>query len=455
MQHKQYNKKPRKEVSVYQGYIVKADDPLGMGRYAVYSPELFPKVQPGTKYIFAKNVVSNYVKSRNPMTMEYVEYGQYTPLQEGTGVYFMVPGNNFDQALIFAVDSVVGTPKKSRDNYYQIYKTRFGSQMYVDDEKGIFHIQHEQGKSNVYMTDKTIMLQLNTERSGGGSQSYQRKSAIVLDENKVQFIVGGAVYEFNEDGFNMNMGNNALTYFNFSRDGVNIQGNKYVNISAENGALHLFAEKTHITGYNELHAYGNDLRLTGTQKAQLTGTHVNIDSWLDTHVKGMNVNIEASLTFMKQSTFSDEKSFGALNIFSPMINQTSSVSALSTMVNAVSTPFNAFDGMTLTNMGAGANIAENVGTSISTLAVTLKTAFMGIGTALLINEPTGIMAAVNMVLTETKAGTGAPASGAVLIPGAIYPENDPVSGQVNYNLFQDADTKKYIQPPRISTQVTY
>jgi hypothetical protein len=53
--------------------------------------------------------------------------------------------------------------------------------------------------------------------------------------------------------------------------------------------------------------------------------------------------------------------------------------------------------------------------------LTLKISLMGINTGLLMNDPTGSMAAVNYLLTQTIAGSANPASD--LVP-TILPMND-------------------------------
>lgn len=430
---------------IYNGFVLDIQDPLNTGRYAIYIPEIMKSDYPGTKYVFCKNGINTYVRDRNPFTAEYFSYGSYTPLYPGTQVYVLFTRESSESGLIIGTEAVNSQPKANRDNYYLIYKTKYGSMMYVDDEKGHFHLQHENGASNIYMNDKSLTLQINTT---GASGEKKRSSAIELDEDRVRFIIGNAVYEFGVDGFNMNMGDKAATYLNISRDGIHMQGNKFINISSDMGNLHLFAENTFLTGYNETHIYGSDVRLTGNQKAQISGNHVNIQSWFDTHIKGMNIGIEALIFFQKQATFSTELDLAVNNTFAPLYNLTSSLYANTTAFYGVASPTIAMDGMTLNNMGLAASLSGSIGTSISGMALALKGTFMGIGTMMLMNEPTGIMGAVSTVLTSTIAGTASPAAGPVYQTGAVLPENDPISGLVNKNIDDEEVSKKYVQPKK-------
>ena len=269
----------------FEGYIIDKKDPLNLNRYAIYIPELMAPARFGSKWVWCKNVIGSFTRHRDPITKIYYSYGSYQPLTPGTRVLVNFIKNNMeDGGYIIAVTSTVKSEHANRDDYTLIYKTKNNSKFYIDENKNILHISHANGKTNFYMSDRDIVLQINDAENTKTTDNYKLNSSIKLHKNEIDFIFGDVIYKFSKNGFSMSTGEkNNLSFIDITRDGINISGQKYINMITE-GKVNINGGKTFLTGYDECHVFSNDLRLTGSQKAQLSGTTVNVQGWFDTHI---------------------------------------------------------------------------------------------------------------------------------------------------------------------------
>ncbi len=403
---------------IFEGYIIDKPDPDNLNRYAVYIPELMAPAAYGARYVFCKNDISSFTRHRDPISKMSYSHGSYQPLTPGTRVLVTFTKNTMENSgKIIAVDGTIKSEHHDRDNYTLVFKTKNNSKLYIDENKNVIHLLHKNGKSNIYMTDDDIILQLNDENGN----EYELNTALKIHKGEIQLIIGKTVYKFSQNGWNMTIGDeNNLSFIDVTKEGVQISGKSYINIVTD-GKLSLNGSKSFLTGYDECHVFGNDLRLTGSQKAQLSGTTVNVQGWFDAHVKGLHVGIEGFISIDSQSLFTNNFNLVASNNYAPIYNETSMIYTNSTQIHARASTIEAQDGFIISGMGVGASTASTVGVSLSSSLLTLKISLMGINTALLMNEPSGAMAAVNYLLTQTIAGSANPASD--LTP-TVLPIND-------------------------------
>jgi hypothetical protein len=430
---------------IFEGYILDKKDPLNLNRYAVYIPELMAPARYGSKWVWCKNVIGSFTRHRDPMTQIYYSYGSYQPLMPGTRVLVAFIKNNLeDGGYIISVTSTIKNENNDRDNYTLVYKTKNGSKFYIDENKDILHISHSQGHTNIYLSKEDIILQINEK----DKDKFELSTAIKMHKNEINFIFEDTVYKFDKNGFSMSLGEeNNLSFLNITKDGIHISGQKYINI-VSNGKLNLNGNKTFLTGYDECHVFSNDLRLTGSQKAQLSGTTVNVQGWFDTHVKAMHVGIEAFVSLDTQSLFTNNFQLVANNSYAPIYNITSMIYTNSTQIHARASTIESQDGFILSGMGIGASTASTVGTSLSTSLLSLKITLMTMNTGLLLNDPTGSVAAINYILTGSIAGSASPASDLtpVTLPSPASDIKDPIAGLAT-KIEKDEDRSKFNTTP--------
>jgi len=435
----------------FVGYVLDKKDPAGMNRYAVYIPELMSNNIPGSKYVFLKNGINTFVKTRNPFSTnkEYISYGSYTPLIPGTKVLIEFLRNDINSGIIIGTDADVKTPvnQEKAQDYHLIYKSPKGSEIYIDEHKNIMHLRHNKGKSNIYLSDDEIIFQISEINASKGG--LERASSLILSKEGLKITIDeDIVYQFDKSGFNLSLGKDTASIFQITKDGINIIGNKFVNIASESGKIHLSGAESFITGYNELHLFGNDTRLTGTQKCQVSGTTINIQGWYDTHIKAMHVGIEAYLMFNQKSLISNYFNAGLKNEYSTIDNTSSMVSTTSTNVYSLSSSIQLTDGFILSNMGLGSSVSSSVSTSMSSLTTSIETG-MAIGGTMLLNNDAFTGAATN-ILTQSIAGSAAQAIGTINSFTAIAENIQDSISNLNNNLnIQEERSKKYIDYDKI------
>jgi hypothetical protein len=309
------------------------------------------------------------------------------------------------------------------------------------------HLRHNKGKSNVYLSDDEIILQISDINASKGG--LERASSLILSKEGLKIIIDeDTVYQFDKSGFNLSLGKDTASIFQISKDGINIIGNKFVNIASESGKIHLSGAESFITGYNELHLFGNDTRLTGTQKCQVSGTTINIQGWYDTHIKAMHVGIEAYLMFNQRSLISNYFNAGLKNEYSTIDTTSSMVSTTSTNVYSLSSSIQLTDGFILSNMGLGSSVSSSVSASMTGLVTSIETG-MAIGGTMLLNNDAFTGAATN-ILTQSIAGSAAQAIGTINSFTAIAENIQDSISNLNNNLnIQEERSKKYIDYDKI------
>ena len=434
---------------IFLGYVLDIPDPLKAGRSAIYIPELMASVPAGSKYIFAKNVIGSYTKTRNTFSpsKDYIDYGSYTPLYAGVRVLITFIGNNIDtDGYVIAIDSDIKQPTPS-SKYNLIYKSQSGSSISVDDDTGVMHLKNNNGSSNVLLGKDSITLQLSKpDPKNGGTK---KASSLILDENQLKIQFGeDTAYIFSVNGFETTLGKDTATSFAISEDGISMQGNKFLNLSSDNGKIHIYGEETFLTGYNEMHVYGSDTRITGGQKCQVSGTTVNIQGWFDTHIKAMHVGIDAYIMYNLKTLVKNSNSLAIDNKSSIIDSSATTIHSTTSSVIARASSIEARDGMLISGMGIGASMAGGVNASMIGTTLGLELAFGISGTFLLSNDPfTGI--ATN-IINLSIAGIAQQAAGAVLSPGAV-PDSikDQVTTINDYMKNLEETSKKYIQPDNI------
>ena len=433
----------------YIGYILDVPDPLKAGRKAVYIPELMASSPAGAKYVFAKNVIGSFIKTRNTFSPDktYIRYGSFTPLFPGVRVLITFLGNNIDlDGYIIAIDSDIKQPTES-SRFHLIYESPSGSSISIDDDTGVMHLKNNRGSSNVLLGKDSITLQLSKpDPKNGGTK---KASSLILDENQLKIQFGEDVaYVFSVNGFETTLSKDTATSFSISDDGISMQGNKFVNISSDNGKIHVYGEETFLTGYNEMHIYGSDTRVTGGQKCQVSGTTVNIQGWFDTHIKAMHVGVDAYIMYNLKTLVKNSNSLAIDNKSSIIDSNSTTVQTTSSSVIARASSIEARDGMLISGMGIGTSIAASTNASMLGTTLGLELSFGVSGTFLLSNDPfTGI--GTNLI-NMSIAGTAQQASGAVLSPGAVPDSVKDIVTTVNdYANNLEEETKKYIQPDNI------
>jgi hypothetical protein len=428
------------------GYIIDMPDPLNLGRYAVYIPNMMAFNMVGTRYIWCKNAINTYSIHRDPITKKFYKAGQYIPLPPGTKVIVEFLSNSLEQGYITGVDGFI--PTKDRDNYYLVYETLHGSKFYVDDKRDILHIQHSDGLTNIFLSKDNITLQLNQNNSSG---EIVRNSAIVIDENRIQFVVKNQLLEFSVDGLKMILDDeNTKTFLSITQEGMNLSANKFINFNVEDGRFFVNSKDMFLTGLNESHIWSNDLRLTGSQKAQLSGTTINIQGFLDIHLKSLNINEEALVSYNLRTMMYNADVFGAMNTYASVYSLTAQVNSTANSMNAQSGSLNASDGVSFENMGVGSSAAGSINGAMNVVATSMYFGNATVGTALLMNEPTGAMAATNMVLSSTIAGSAEQAPLQIPIPLPEIPNpKDQISGLVNHGKKLEEEAKYNTIPDEI------
>jgi hypothetical protein len=435
---------------IFYGYVLDIPDPMEAGRTAVYIPDLMPTSIPGSKYTFCINLINTYFKSRNTFSVskEVISYGSYMPLLTGTKVIVMFLKNNLNSGYIIGIDADIKKPKTRSKNFYQLIKTQKNKEIIIDDDLGFFFLKVQDGKDiqagSIFINDDTINLQLSGQSPDG--PFFERQSSLELGKSYFRLNIGDAIYQFDESGFSMSLGENKATYFDISIDGISMQGNKYINISSENGKAHIYAPETYVTGATELHLYGNDTRLTGAQKAQVSGTTINIQSYYDTHIKSMNITMESQVKYSIKTLLYDRVVFATANEYSSVYNVSNILHSISTTTYSRVSTNDLIDSFSLGGMGLGSSTSTSVSTSTVSMMLSLDTTLAGVGTTLLTNDPfTGF---ANQTLTSGIAGSANQASGAVINLNVVPDnKNNNIAGLLNK--LNDDSKDKYVQYDKI------
>jgi len=434
------------------GYIVDVIDPAGMNRKAVHIPSLMKSTIPGENYIFCKEAINTFVRTRDPLkpNIPYMSYGSLQPILPGTKVLVTFINNSLESGYIIGIDATV--KETLSPNEWLIFKTQKDTELYVNDKNKVCHLKNAGGKSNIFMTEDSVYLQVNeVDPEGKGEDELIAQSYIQLGKNAIIFKVGDTSYRFGNNGININNGKDSSTFIETSKDTININASKSINISSDSGNVHINGQYTYVTGYNELHLFGSDTRLTGSQKAQISGTTVALWGWMDAHIKGMHVGIDAWLSFDTFTTVKNEMNLALKNSFSSILSDSSVISSASTGLKAESYSIKAQDGIVLSNLGIGAGISASVGVSMTAVTSALKISLATLNTGFLMNDP--FTSAANQVLTMTIAGSASQAIGSVNTVGQSLSKLDDYNNiitSIKMRRDHELNSKKYILPEELS-----
>jgi hypothetical protein len=434
------------------GYVLDIKDPAGLGRKAVYIPNLLKSTIAGEKYVFCKEAINTYVRARNPLKSNYpyFSYGSYQPILPGTKVLVTFVNNSLESGYIIGIDATVKEP--FAEGEWLVFKTPKGSEFYINDDNNVCHIKNANGKTNLYMTDTDIYLQVNQiDENAKAETDLKAQSYIQISPSFIQLKIGDTLYRFGENGINFSSGSDSLTAFEMTKDTITINANKNITISTDEGNLNLSGQYTYISGYTELHAYGNDARFTGAQKAQISGNTVALWGWMDAHVKGMHVGIDAWIQLDVTSLIKNEENLAMHYSLSSLTARTSAIDVTSCALKAESYSLKGQDGVVISNLGVGSGVSSSVGTSLSTVATGIKFSLMGINTFFLMSDP--FTGAATQVLTMTLAGAANSAIGSITPVGSGISKLDhknSVIATISMRSSAEENSKKYILPDKLS-----
>ena len=361
------------------------------GFYPVYISELHA-IDKSLTTIKVKNRLSNYGK----WTVDGKVYssGSYIPLHPGMTVYVVFLTTS---ALSGSIESIHydHTPfdKINQVGTHLVAKTPGGSQIYLDDTRGVTHIMHNNGSTNAFLTDDKISLSVNETSNVGsnfisgievGKEGIFLKfgtTSINISESGIAFKVGDAEYLFEDKAFKANTENVNLNIKNFEAK----------------------TNKTFITAEEEVHLKSTVTRITGGQHLAMNGNVVNIDSNLNTTLQSSNaVNIKSLVHIALDSSIINVDALGSVMVK----GTTALLTGVNTVVDGVTTAINGAnvfeDATIIRGMGVASSLAAStVGTTLGT-KYSLKAADIGLTTAFHFNDPFSGMAA--NVMTETLPG---------------------------------------------------
>jgi len=434
---------------IFIGYILDIEDPANLGRKAVYIPSLLKSPLVGEKYIFCKEAINTYVRARDPLKNDipYFSYGTYQPLLPGTKVLVTFVTNSVNSGYIIGIDATVKEPPNKE---WIVFKTPNNSEFYVNDNNGILHIKNANGFTNLYMTKDDIYLQVNDVDSEN-ENDLKAQTYIQLSKDKIIFKVGDTTYSFGNNGIVLSTGKKAATFIEVTKDTININATKNININSEEGTIGINGQYTYVTGYNELHLYGTDARFTGAQKAQISGSTVVMWGWLDAHVKGMHVGIDAWISLETFTTVKNEINLALENVFSGVVTKSSSLESTTTGLKSENYSIKTQDGIVVSNLGMGSGISSTMTATGNTVALGLKSTLLTMNTAFLMNDP--FMGAANQVLTMSIAGSANQSLGGVAPAGTGQTHlnnKNAVVAAIKLRHNHESNTKKYILPDKLS-----
>jgi len=437
---------------IFIGYILDIEDPAKLGRKAVYIPSLLKSPLTGEKYVFCKEAINTFVRARDPLKNDipYFSYGHYQPLLPGTKVLVTFVTNSPNSGYIIGVDATIKEP--FNNNEWIIFKTPKNSEFYINDENGTLHIKNAKGFTNLYMTKDDIYLQVNDiDNDAKSENNLKAQTYIQLSKDKIIFKVGNAVYSFGNNGITLSTGKKSSTFIEVTKDTININAAKNININSEEGTVGINAQYAYVTGYNELHLYGTDARFTGAQKAQISGSTVVMWGWLDAHVKGMHVGIDAWISLETFTTVKNEINLALENVFSGVVTKSSSLESTMTGLKSESYSIKTQDGIIISNLGMGAGISSTMASTGNSVTLGLKTTLLTMNTAFLMNDP--FMGAANQVLTMSIGGSANQALGGVVPAGtgqSHLNDKNAIVAAVKMRHDQEENTKKYVLPDKLS-----
>lgn len=382
----------KKYSAIIQGY---PNDTSGL--YPVFISELHATDRTLTT-IKVKNKLSNYGKWTYGGKV--YSSGSYIPLHPGMTV-----------TVVFLTTSALSgsiteihydhTPfdKINQVGIHLIAKTPGGSQIYLDDSRGVTHVMHNNGSTNILLADDKISLSVNETSNVGsnfisgvevGKEGIFLKfgtTSINISESGIAFKVGEAEYIFEDKALKTNTESLNLNIKNFE----------------------LKTNKTFITAEEEAHIKSTVTRISGGQHISITGNIIGINSNLHTSVRsGVSVSVDSLSHIDISSTVINMDALGTV-----AVRGTSTLlTGVETVVNGVTTAINGTtifeDSIVVRGMGVASTLSTSlVGLTMGT-KMALKASDIALTTAFHFNDPFSGMAANTMSETLPGVAQGVP-----------------------------------------------
>jgi hypothetical protein len=371
----------KKYSALIQGY---PNDTSGL--YPVFISELHA-IDKSLTTVKVKNKLSNYGKWMYEGKV--YSSGSYIPLHPGmtVTVVFLTASALSGSITEIHYDH---TPfdKINQVGIHLIAKTPGGSQIYLDDSRGVTHIMHNNGRTNALLSDDKISLSVNETSNVGsnfisgvevGKEGIFLKfgtTSISINESGIAFKVGEAEYIFDDKALKANTEN--------------------VNLNIKN--FELKSNKTFITAEEEAHLKSTVTRVTGGQHISMTGNVIGVDSNLHTSVRsGVSVSIDSLSHIDIDSTIINIDALGSVAVR----GTAALLTGVETVVNGVTTAINGSnifeDSMIIRGMGVASSLSAGlVGSTILEPFIAVVTPLTTVSTP--VNN-----AAVPLTATEPKA----------------------------------------------------
>lgn len=376
----------KKYSAIIQGY---PNDTSGL--YPVFISELHA-VDKSLTTLNVKNKLNGYGK----WVYEDKVYssGSYIPLHPGMTVTVVFLTNS---ALSGSITEIHydHTPfdKINQVGIHLIAKTPGGSQIYLDDSRGVTHVMHNNGSTNALLTNDKISLSVN-ETSNVGSNFISGvevskegiflkfgTTSININESGIAFKVGESEYVFEDKSFKVNAENMNMDIKNFE----------------------LKTNKTYITAEEETHIKSTVTRVTGGQHISITGNVIGIDSNLHTSVRSTgSVSIDSMSHIDIDSSIINIDALGTVAVR----GTATLLSGVETVVNGVTTAINGSnifeDSVIIRGMGVASSLSAGLVGSTMGTKMALKASDIALTTAFHFNDPFSGMA--SNVMTEILPG---------------------------------------------------
>lgn len=385
---------------IYKAIIVGLSDTTD-GKYKVYIPSLMIHDK-NFKWCLAKNMVGQYGKWVDPNNSKKVySIGSYIPLQIGMNIEVQFDTTQFDSCRITNICyDHIPLNKDDQQSFYLFGKTKNGTQIYVDDARGITHIQHNKGLSNIILMDDKISLSTN-ETSDIGTNNF---SNIELSKESIILKVGHTSLILDESGISFKTKDNK---YEFGNKEMNFKTEKFT-VSADD--IIFKGKNIYCNATEEINVKSTVSRVTGGQHLSLNGNVVNIDSNTNTTLQSTgSVNIKSVLNMaISCPTNINLSTFGLL----ALDGSNTILNGINTVVNgatvAINGPAILEDSQVIRGVGAATSLANSLVASMKAITLSMKATDIALATAFHFNDPFSGMACNAMTEILPGVAQGAP-----------------------------------------------
>lgn len=405
----------------YKAIIVGLSDTTD-GKYKVYIPSLMMHDK-NFKWCLAKNMVGSYGKWVDPNNSKICySIGNYIPLQIGMNVEVVFQNTQFDSCRIMGLDyDQIPLNKDDQQSFYLFGKTKNGTQIYTDDARGITHVMHNKGLSNIILMDDKISLSIN-ETSNVGTNNFAN---IELAKESIILRVGHTALILDESGISFKLKDNQ---YEFSNKEMNHKTSRY---TVEADDIIFKGKKIFTNATEEVHLKSTVTRITGGQHLSLNGNVVNIDSNTNTTIQSTgSVNIKSYLNMaISCPTNISLSTIGLLSLD----GTNTIVNGINTVVNGVTTAINGTtileDSQIIRGVGAATSMANSLVASMKSINVAMLGTDISLTTALHFNDPFSGMACNAMSETLPGVAQGAPNTLPII---TMVPKFDYINSVLKY-----------------------